>query len=60
MAESRSKCEQVLKSPPNCADFRSNRSYAMCRARQLKQEKSLGLSPALKQAWKELRNTCKR
>jgi hypothetical protein len=50
-------CQTVLSKPPDCTDFKAERSYAMCLAWKIMDEQKLPRLP-LRQAWVQIHATC--
>jgi hypothetical protein len=52
------RCNVVLRTPPECTDFRKVRSYVMCKAHKDMEEKRITFREAIKQGWQEVRKVC--
>jgi hypothetical protein len=50
-------CELVLSKPPECTDFRKVRSWVLCKAWGIMDERKLTKLP-IKEAWVEAHKTC--
>jgi len=57
--DSKSHCEEILKAPPPCGDFKGQRSYALCSAWKSYHEEKLDKLP-LKQAWAQIKAKCQK
>lgn len=52
------RCNIVLRTPPECGDFRRVRSYVMCKAWKDVDEKKIPFKQAIKDGWQTVRSVC--